>query len=103
LGDVSDSYQIGEVDKCFQPGQLPGEQVLDRLRVCFGLLIDNDQCQRVPRPEMEIHCALGQLRFSENVVEADGVVRALSELVCGGSQDLISSRIRSLIGQVTDR
>jgi hypothetical protein len=48
---------------------------------------------------MEIHCALGQLRFSENIVEADGVVRALGELVCGSSQDLISRRIRSLIAQ----
>jgi hypothetical protein len=33
------------------------------------------------------------LGLRENVVEADGVVGALSELVCGGSQDLISRRV----------
>jgi hypothetical protein len=43
------------------------------------------------------------LRFRKNVVEADGVVRALSELVRGGSQDLVSRRIRTLVAQLAHR
>jgi hypothetical protein len=57
------------------------EQVLNRRARPGDLLIDDGQRQRVLRAEMEIHCALGQLRFGEDVVEADGVVRPLGELV----------------------
>ena len=47
---------------------------------------------------MKVHRALGQLRFGQNVVEADGVIRTLGELVGGGSQNLLASRIGSLVG-----
>ena len=80
------------------PDSLPGEQVLDRGAGPGGLLVDDRQRQRVLGAEMEIHRALGQLRFGQNVVEADGVIRTLGELVCRGSQDLLARRIGTLVG-----
>ncbi len=44
---------------------------------------------------MEIHCALGQMGFRKDLVEANGIVGALSQLVSRGAQDLVSRRIRS--------
>jgi hypothetical protein len=38
------------------------------------------------------------LRFGQNVVEADGIIWTLSELVGGGAQYLLPSRIGSLVG-----
>ena len=52
---------------------------------------------------MKIHRALGQLRFGQNVVEADGVIGTLGELVCGRSQNLLASRIRPLVGKLAHR
>ena len=63
-----------------------------------GLLVDDRQRQRVLGAEVEVHRALGQLRLGENVVEADGVIGTLGELVRRGSQDLLARRIGTLVG-----
>ena len=93
FGDVGHRDQVRDVDQRFQPGQLPAEQFLHRGAGLRGLLVDNRECQRVLGAEMEIHRALGQLRFGQNVVEADRVIRALGELVCRGSQNLLARRV----------
>ncbi len=49
---------------------------------------------------MEIHRALGQLRFGQNVVEADRVIGALGKLVRRGSQNLLARRIGTLVAYI---
>jgi hypothetical protein len=50
---------------------------------------------------VEIHCALGQFGFGEDIVEADLVVRQPGELVGGGMQNLLARGIGSSVGRLS--
>ena len=62
-----------------------------------GAVLDDRRRQRVLRPEMEVHRALGDFRIGENVVEADQAVRLACELVRRRAQDLQPRGVRSSI------
>jgi hypothetical protein len=46
---------------------------------------------------VEIHCALGQFSFREDIIEPDLMVRQPGELVCGSIQNLLAGGVRSLV------